>query len=150
VCRSPLQAWYGIVTFSNRVHDDRNAIVRAGKGIFIPAHRLDSLPLPDGEITLLKMDVEGYEKFVVEGARHTLRRTACVHIEVWPEAARGYGYESRAVTHMLSESGFLLFSLGPDGSLHSVPDTYQPPRIMNLVAVRDLADFRARTGLKIS
>jgi FkbM family methyltransferase len=37
---------------------------------------LSSNPSP---IALLKIDVEGYERFVVEGAIHTLARTASVY-----------------------------------------------------------------------
>jgi FkbM family methyltransferase len=47
----------------------------------VPVRRLDGL-LPDDEVTLMKIDVQGYEASVLAGAADVLRRTRYIIIEV--------------------------------------------------------------------
>lgn len=47
----------------------------------VKTHRLDDI-LPDGPIDFLKLDVQGAELMVLQGANRTLARTAVVHCEV--------------------------------------------------------------------
>jgi FkbM family methyltransferase len=75
-----------------RGSDDRSAPVEV--------RQLDEVTLPDGPITLIKIDVEGYDEAVLRGARKTLLRDQPVLIiETWAgapairELLSGLGYE---------------------------------------------------------
>ncbi|MEO6119709.1 MAG: FkbM family methyltransferase, partial [Terriglobales bacterium] len=61
--------------FSNLRDDDLNHIAEDGL-IPVPVVPLDELSFPT--IALLKIDVEGFEKFVFEGGKNTLGKVSCV------------------------------------------------------------------------
>lgn len=70
----------------------------------IPMCTLDSFGLR--EIDLIKIDVEGYERPVVEGARETLLRCKpMVVVEQKGNGERGYGHEHNAAYRLLVELG---------------------------------------------
>jgi FkbM family methyltransferase len=73
----------GTTQFSDLRSDDQNSIVRRGEGITVPMRPLDALGIIEPVIHLLKIDVEGYERFVLEGARELLARTLTVYFESW-------------------------------------------------------------------
>jgi FkbM family methyltransferase len=59
---------HGIVGFSdNKKDDDRNAVVCGESFMMVPARRLDQFDFGGDHISLLKIDCEGYEKFVLDG-----------------------------------------------------------------------------------
>ena len=57
-------------------------------------------------IKLLKVDTEGYEKFVFLGARRILQKTVCVIFEGLREHYARFGYEMMAIVNILHERGF--------------------------------------------
>jgi FkbM family methyltransferase len=67
----------GYVHFSSKANDDVNLV--SEKGIRVPVVRIDDVVDEQGQIALLKVDVEGYEKFVFEGARLTLKRVRSIY-----------------------------------------------------------------------
>jgi len=78
---------------------------------------LDSLGLGDSPILVLKIDVEGYEPAVIEGASQALTRTRAVVLEYSPSLSRDGGLSTDAMIDRLQRSGFRAFSLASNGSL---------------------------------
>jgi FkbM family methyltransferase len=102
-----LGATEGLANLSDRRSDDQNSIVDAS-ALSVPMRRLDDIVPPDERVDLLKIDVEGFELFVLRGASDTLKRTASVYVEVWDERSRRFGYRARDVIAILRDAGFLL------------------------------------------
>jgi FkbM family methyltransferase len=78
---------------------------------------LDNLGLGDRRILVLKIDVEGYEPAVIEGAHRALERTDVVILEYSPNLSRAGGLSIDGMTDELYRHDFKPFSLGDDGSL---------------------------------
>lgn len=123
----------GWVHFSNYRTDDQNAVLSSG-GVEVPCMPLDNLGLPS-RITVLKIDVEGYELFVLHGAETILSRTQFILFEAWDKHFAKYGYEFSAVADFLHFRGF---ELGiPNGnSLNVVDSLFRPSNCTNVLAYR--------------
>lgn len=124
--------------------DDMNRI--GGGSVPVTVARLDDLVGDEQSVTLLKIDVEGYEKLVLDGAPRLLARTACVYLEVCAPHFAHFGYSSRELLTRLVDSGFHLFLPGSPGEYAVVTAAYDTESFQNVIAVRDVADFRRRTG----
>jgi FkbM family methyltransferase len=120
--------------------DDMNRVVADGDGIVVEARPLDELA-PDGEITLLKLDVEGYEPLVIDGAAETLAHTAFVYFECFEPLLRRYGLAPDDLFQRLRGHGFAIFD--PD-TLAPAEPTESCRSCRNLVAARDPAMLRNR------
>jgi FkbM family methyltransferase len=139
----------GTVRFSDRSLDDsQNRVLLAAEpdALEVPVARLDDLPLPDGPIALLKIDVEGSELAAFEGAPETLARTACVYFEAWSTHAARYGYAAPRLWRLLRDHGFEVYRFDGPGRLTAVAPDDPSDRVENYVAVRDELAFRERTG----
>jgi len=94
-----------------------------GQEVEVPCAMLDTFAAANGldRIAFLKVDVEGYEKVVFEGARGLLGRRAVATIlfEVAPAMAIRAGMDVGRPARMLEEAGYRLSRLNPDGSLRS-------------------------------
>lgn len=134
----------GEVTFGDDRRDDMNRV--GAPGIVVRASRLDDTVEFRGRVDLLKIDVEGYELQVLEGAPEILAVTRSVLFEVSESHFQNYGYDLHALLGLLVERGFCL--LKPLGlSRFEVIDAhYRTDRVENLVAVRDLREFTERSG----
>jgi len=64
----------GVVTFSDGKSDDTNLVITNDSGITVPIRRLDEIEIENDSVSLLKIDVEGYEKFVIEGGEYLLQK----------------------------------------------------------------------------
>lgn len=128
--------------------DDYNIIVSTG-GIKIKARTLDSLLCDKVEkIDFLKVDVEGYEKFVFLGGRRLLEKTKCIYFESNKEHFQRFGYLTGDIFDILHQAGFRIFKQDGD-KLRKLPNTYVSEDTENLIAIRDLDDFAKRTGLVV-
>ena len=134
----------GRAFFSDGLSDDQNRVAR--EGIAVGASRLDSLHVRPGEIALLKIDVEGYEKFVIDGGPEVLGRTQCVYFESWERHFAHFGYRAGDLIAALSAHGFTIFRLGDGKTLVPVQPGHESEECENLLAVKDLAFFQSRTG----
>lgn len=95
----------GTITISDQHSDDQNVV---GQGSTTVALRpLDSV-LASGAVTLLKLDVEGFELPVLRGATQTLERTSYVYCELSSSNAARYGYDAQDAESLLLASGFVL------------------------------------------
>lgn len=80
---------------------------------------LDSFGIED--VRLLKIDVEGMELRVLQGAKETLKTVEHVFLEVWPEATckeRGLEYPMQAITDFLAPYGLKYKQAMPWEDLH--------------------------------
>ena len=82
---------------------------------YVRCERLDSFVRENKiqEIAFLKIDVEGFESAVLEGARHTVQnvRPAVVMFEVCPILAKQNGFDPREPARTLREAGYKLWRL---------------------------------------
>lgn len=96
----------GTVTISNKKMDDMNRVDDKG-GTSVPLTTLDEvLSVTQGRIRLLKIDVEGYEKFVFEGAFQSLSRTDCIYFEVCEEHFATFDYSTADLLNFLGGTDF--------------------------------------------
>lgn len=134
----------GRVRFSDDRRDDMNRV--DGGSLEVPVERLDDLLPHPTDIALMKVDVEGYEKFVFAGAPSALRLTRCIHFEVSSLHFARFGYATSDLLTMLEGAGFALFRHPGGKRLVRIGTDYDTERFENLLAVRDVADFMRRTG----
>ena len=88
--RTP-QANFGWVKFTDKLTDDQNCVADVPGCFTLPVIPLDSL-LETISPTVLKIDVEGFEKFVLQGASGVLERTDFT-----------YGYDKHRATYSFNE-----------------------------------------------
>jgi FkbM family methyltransferase len=130
--------------------DDQNRVSENGRGISMKITRLDDVPIAERHIQLLKIDVEGYEKFVLEGASRRLGNTSCVYFESSERNFRRYGYTCGDLLEILVESGFKIFKFAGNDTLVAVDVGYKSATLENLIAVRDLGEFLYRTQFHLA
>jgi FkbM family methyltransferase len=134
----------GTIRFSDDRRDDMNRV--GGGNLEIPVQRLDRLVSDDLPVNLLKVDVEGYEKFVFEGATKLLKQTDCVFFEVSSLHFARFGYTTRDLLELLLAAGFQLFRIAELAILSEITLDFDTARHEDLVALRTRHDFLARTG----
>jgi FkbM family methyltransferase len=127
---------------------DQNAILANGPGILVPIRRLDDILEPH-EITLLKIDVEGFELFVLLGAQKLLESTGCVYCELAEAHFRQNHYTTQDVLAFLISHGFELYQV-KNNEFRAVPADFVASTITNIVAVKSMADCVARTGFQVA
>lgn len=78
-------------------------------------------------IDYLKIDVEGYELFVLRGAPRIIEasRTIVVQTEQIESSARHYGHSIRNVVELLSAYGLRPHRVDKKGTIHAVPESEQ-------------------------
>ena len=139
----------GRIHFSNLKKDDRNAVVQDANGVEVTLARLDDIGITDDHIDLLKIDVEGYEKFVMEGAADILSRTRCVYFESHDVSFAEFDYTPADLLRILIDQGFAIYRI-QDDMVTTVPEDHQSPVCENLIAVRNLDEFLSRTKLSLT
>ena len=124
----------GIASFSSKRSDNANHIVLEPSKLRVQVERLDALLLPHNPESreVMKVDVEGYEKYVFEGAPQLLQRTQCIFFECIERFFAKYDYTGADVFSILRASGFSLYEMRRGG---------------NTLAIRDLAVCRSNSRL---
>ncbi len=124
------------VHFSNLRSDDQNHI--ADVGLSVPVERLDDLVilLAGQRIALLKIDVEGYEKFVLEGAARLLARTNAIYFESWEAHYNRWGYHLGEVLGVLRGHGFNTYRLSDGPAMVKVDEGYRSLHCENLLSLK--------------
>jgi FkbM family methyltransferase len=138
----------GNAPFSNARTDDQNAVVSNGQGMGVPVRQLDAMGINEPVVHLLKVDTEGYEKFVFLGASELLRKTSAIYFESWDQAFARYGYHPREVFRLLEGAGFSIYTLSR-GALRLIAKDRTSSQVENLLALREPRDFLERTSLQI-
>ncbi len=136
----------GHVIFSNIRSDTMNSVkLESSDGIQIPIKKLDDLPISETSISLIKIDVEGYEKFVLDGAPKTLEITNCIYFEAIEKLYNKYGYTKNDIINKLEKTGFKIFEIN-NKTLSSFNEKTDQ---QNLLAIKNINDFIKRTNYKI-
>lgn len=126
----------GTVMISNQRFDDMNRIVDKD-GIRVPLMTLDEvLSKTGGKVRLLKIDVEGYEKFVLEGGAQSLERTDYIYFEVSEEHFANFGYRTADLLNLIGRLGFKSYRYNSSGQKELIPLDFVPWEWMNLIAYR--------------
>jgi FkbM family methyltransferase len=142
----------GKVFLSDLKWDDMNEVVTEMQGncIAAPINRLDRLIEVGQEIALLKIDVEGYEKFVLEGAGKLLDSTICIYFESYEKHFNKYNYSWTNLFDFLISKGFYIFNISfRKKKLSPVSGRYFGHKCENLVATRAVDRFVVRTGFRV-
>lgn len=138
---------FGWVGFTDQRCDDQNSVNDDGN-IVVPSVTLDAL-LPDKCPTLLKIDVEGFEKYVILGANSLIERTDFVYFEAWDEHFKKYGYSFSDIFDLLSENKFNIVAIGSGSTLKQIHRGSPIHDCVNLLAYRDYAKIVERTGWRL-
>lgn len=148
----------GVAYLTDLSADDTNSI-SGNSGIPITVMRLDDVSevrafITTREIALLKVDVEGYEKMVLDGGQNVLSRTKVVMFESWMQHFNKFGYGCGDVFNFLVGEGFslykVIFPLDNDRPyLRSISVDHLSNVCENLLAIRDMSEFSTRTGFYV-
>jgi len=136
--------------------DEINCVVEApdqSKSVKVPMTTLDLTTEDLASINLLKIDVEGYEKFVFEGAIQTLQKVDCIYFEITERNFTEFGYRISDLLNLLENEGFKIFKRnGTTNEVCIINSSYvsSKPLYENLIAVKNTQDFESRTGWQIS
>jgi FkbM family methyltransferase len=139
----------GCVRFSSFADDSANRVDSGGDGIEVNACRLDDLNCPPGRVALMKIDIEGYEKFALDGAPVTLARTECVYFEFCRTLSDRYGYGLPDLVQRFTQHGLHIYRVR-ENRLEYVPAEWgsDPNEYDNLFAIRDVNMFCGRTKIR--
>jgi FkbM family methyltransferase len=133
----------------NHILSDKSENIRT---INIKLSRLDDLLTSSiKKINLLKIDVEGYELFVLKGAEKLLEKTECIYYESWEKHYTKFNYKTQDVMILLKEKGFKIFRIVSKGYIHEVKesDNYVSSQLENMVAMKDVEAFAIKTEYKV-
>jgi FkbM family methyltransferase len=136
--------------------DEVNCVIEAPdlvKSIKVSMTTLDLATEDLESIDLLKIDVEGYEKFVLEGAKQALKKVGCIYFEVTEKNFVELGYSTPDILRLLDDEGFEIYRRnGEDNELLKVNSSYTSSKSLyeNLIALKNVQDFESRTGWQIS
>lgn len=123
------------VYFTDRRSDDQNQLAGRPTTITVPLRRLDDLDLPCERVSLLKIDVEGHERAVLNGAPRCLGRTDAVYFEAWERHFQPHGHSTADLVSLLAHAGFVTYGVR-NGHLLSIGPEYVARDCENLIAVR--------------
>ena len=134
------------LAFTDEISDDRNRVRMHGSGaITVPVKPLDSIEcLEQAAITLLKVDVEGYELFVLRGAAKTLQRTQFIFLEANTRYSQEYGTTVQDLAGYLHARNWTLYRVSDPQTLVELPEVPHVDGCENWLATRDVALLRER------
>jgi len=142
-----LGSYSGNTLFSNKKSDELNTIITNESGLNIPIQRLDEL-INLTNISLLKIDVEGYEKFVLIGTTKLFKHIKCIIFESW--AKSNYNYSFVSVYDLLVNNNFQLFRFSGISQISLISRDYQHhSNTEDLLGIKNLDDFLLRTKYTI-
>lgn len=139
----------GWLNFSDNKSDDENGVLNSG-GIKVPVFTLDTF-LDGSKIDLLKIDVEGYELFVLKGALETLKYVDFIMFEAWDRHFEKFEYQFTDLCDYLWDLDFTIGRV--DSSKNTVSIVNREDAIsncINLLAWRNSIDISKRLGLSVS
>lgn len=131
----------GEVRFTDLHTDDLNRVASEtadAPAICVPMRPLDSFECAHQPITLIKLDVEGYELFVLRGGEQALHHTQLLYVEVCDSHTEAYGYRVRDLAHFLRERGWRLYRV----------ESVQPLRLSVVEAEPSVAEWENWLGVR--
>jgi FkbM family methyltransferase len=136
----------GEVAFTDVRSDDLNRVAIHSTGaLTVPMKPLDCIEtLVNEPITLLKIDVEGYELFVLRGAEATLARTRFLYLEANATHTQEYGITVLDLAGYLWARGWILYRVSGGDTLTRLPESPEVADWENWLATRDGDALRQR------
>lgn len=103
----------GKICFSDKFNDDMNGISLSNNDLSCTMKTLDNIlsSYTYETIQLLKIDVEGYELFALQGAIETLKKSNIVYFESFEEQFQKYAYSTKEIIQFLNNEGFHVYKL---------------------------------------
>ncbi|HMD13020.1 MAG TPA: FkbM family methyltransferase, partial [Bacteroidota bacterium] len=139
----------GKICFSDDRSDDLNSVVPES-ALEVSMVTLDELVAPEVDcINLLKVDVEGFEKFVFEGASKVLGITECVYFESCEKHFAKYGYSCADIFSLLMDHRFRLYKVNSQ-LISPIAFGHCSSFCENLLAVKDEEHFISRSGFRVT
>ena len=133
--------------FSDIRSDDQNSVVINQNSIKIQQQRIDDFIDSGLEFALVKIDVEGYEKFVILGAKKVLQKTKCIYFEASDNLYKNYKCTFHDIFTLITSLGFEIFRI-EDNRIIKISNEYSPSG-ENLLAIKDIVEFLDRTKLTL-
>ena len=93
--------------FTDSRREDLNRVDLKNDALQVRVDRLDNVVPGNRLVNLLKVHVEGFEKFVFAGAHDLLDRTECIHCEVCEANFECFGYTTRVLLECIVLRGFI-------------------------------------------
>lgn len=122
----------------------KDPVIQQGKKIKVPIRTIDDLEIDELEFSLMKIDVEGYEKFVIHGAKNLIKKINCIYFEVVKKNYEKYGYTPKEIFDFLINEGFQLFIISEGKKITPIMTDFNP-YAANVLAIRKIDDFLKRT-----
>ncbi len=119
--------------------------------IYVPIKKLDD-ELTFSKINLIKIDVEGYELQVFNGAKDTLTKTEAIFFEIYDKNAEMFNYKTIEIINLLSDAGFKIYKIDMIHKTLKSLDKHAysgSPQCENMIAVRNESNLCSRTGYVI-
>lgn len=131
----------------NERANDQNK-VSFNNGLFVPMVTLDAFI--DVDPTLIKIDTEGYELFVLNGAKSTLSGTDYIYFEAWDDHYKHFGYDFSDIAEFLRNYGFEL-GLVESGSscVRVIKENWRPTHCVNVLAWKSRDELARRTAWQV-
>lgn len=137
---------FGWLKFTDKLTDDQNCVADTPGCFSLPVIPLDSL-LEAINPTVLKIDVEGFEKFVLQGASELLKRTKFIYFEAYEKHFFNYGYSFSDIRNYLESKGFLLGVVDIQGKKFShLADAFVPNLCVNILAYKSTELLQRNTS----
>ena len=134
----------GETNFSDNISDAINLVLNTNEGIKTKITTLDKLIPQDTTIDLLKIDVIGYEKFVLIGSKNILKNTKCVHFPVIRKQFQNFGYDYQEIFDLLKNNGFELYGFSKEKEIWKINQNYTSSN-EDLLAIRNIEEFIKKT-----
>lgn len=134
-----------------RLHprDDTQSRIDSTDGQPVLVRRLDDVVEDRNPVSLIKIDVEGYEKQVIEGGPKTLGRADCVYLESWETQYSRYGATCGEVLQSLRKLGFEVYRRTGERIITRCAGDYSSDLCENLIGIRDIDQFISRTDYAV-
>jgi FkbM family methyltransferase len=123
--------------------------INSGNNPLIQVQPLDEIIPNSVRIHLLKVDVEGFEIFVLKGAEKCLSMTDCIYIESYEAHFNKYGYSSLDLFNYMRLKGFKLLKISEENTLHEISPDYLSLTCENVIAVKNIDTFIEKTTYQI-
>ncbi len=136
----------GVAPLSDELWDDRNWLRldnQSAATIEVPVRTLDSFSI-EGENLVVKIDIEGYELYALQGGEQTLQRAHLLYLEIGDRHTLRCGYPSRTLLEFLTARGWRLFRFKSLYELSEITADYSPPDVENIVGTRNVDQLRSR------
>jgi FkbM family methyltransferase len=136
------------IFLSDKKSDDQNQVLKENEGfeekIKVNQIRLDDFFDKKTKIDVLKIDTEGFEFLVLQGAEEMLKNTECIYFEAKNEHFQRYGTTFREVFIYLENQNFYFFKLNKNEELSVINQDFFPEKCENIIAVKNIELLKKR------